>query len=152
MDAVDDGVDTGVEGVDHALRRGAVGGGVLAEPVGFFADCAQLLDVEGGPEGVAGAGAAAGGGDLDEVRALLDELSDGCAALVRAGGGGAEVAEVAADDGYWSAGENETWRGDYAHLDGLAEQECGAVLCAAVAEGGYAGVEVSAGVLGCLHG
>ena len=42
--------------------------------------------------------------------------------------------------------------GDYAHLDGIAQKEGGAVLCAAVAEGGYAGVEVPAGVLGCLHG
>ena len=152
VDAVDDGVDSGVEGVGHALRGGAVRGGVLAEAVGFVADCAKFFNVEGRPERVAGAGAAAGGGNLDEVRALLDELADGCAALVHACCGGAEVAEVAAYDGDGPAGEHEARSGDDAQVNRLTKHECGAVLCAAVSQRGNAGVEVAAGVLRCLHG
>ena len=101
---------------------------------------------------MAGAGAAAGGGNLDEVRALLDELADGCAALVHACCSGAEVAEVAAYDGDGPAGEYEAGRRYDAQIDCLSEHESGAVLRAAVSEGGYAGVEVAAGVLRCLHG
>ena len=40
----------------------------------------------------------------------------------------------------------------YAHFDGLSEEEGGAVLCPAVADGGHAGVEVGAGVVGGLDG
>ena len=150
--AVDDGVDSGVEGVYHALRRGAVRGGVLAEPVRFVADCAKFFNVEGRSERVAGARAASCGGNLDEVRALLDELADGCAALVHACRRGAEVAEVAAYDGDGPAGEYEARSGDDAQVNRLTKHECGAVLCAAVSQRGNAGVEVAAGVLRCLHG
>ena len=120
--------------------------------MGRVDDGGQLVDVKGREVGVRGGGAAAGGGYLDEVGALLDELPDGCAALVDAGGLDAEVAEVAADDGDGASGEEESRAGGDAHLDGLSEEEGGAVLGAAVAHGGDAGVEVPAGVLGGLYG
>ena len=98
VDAVDDGVDAAVEGVDHALRRGAVGGGVDAELVGFGAYGGQLVDVERRARRMASPRAAAGGGYLDEVRALFDELANGGATFGRACRLYAEVAQMPADN------------------------------------------------------
>ena len=59
---------------------------------------------------------------------------------------------MTADDGDGPACENEARSGNDAHLDCFAQQECGAVLRAAVPHRGYAGIEVTSGVLRCLHG
>ena len=110
MDAVDDGVYAGVKRVDHTLGRRAVGRGVLAELVRLLADSGQLVHVEGRAQRVAGARAAAGGGYLDEVGSLLDQLARGGSALDGAGRLDAEVAEVSADDGDGTPGQQQPGR------------------------------------------
>ena len=115
-------------------------GGVFAELVGLFADGGQLIHVERRTQGEAGARASAGCGNLDEVGAFLDELTDGGATLVRASGLDTEVAQVASDDRHGSPGEYQPRRRHYTHLYGIAQQEGRAVLRAAVANGGDARV------------
>ena len=55
-------------------------------------------------------------------------------------------------DGDGAAGEDQTGGYRYAHVNGLPQQEGRPVLCTAVADGGHAGVEVGAGVVGGLNG
>ena len=96
--AVDDGVDAGLQDVGHGLRGDAVGRGVLAELMDLLADGGQLLYRERGSQREGRPGASAGGGNLDEVRALLHELAYRGAALVGPGGLHSEVAQVSADN------------------------------------------------------
>ena len=75
--AVLDGVDAGFGGPEDALRSVGVGGDFAAEAVGVGDDGLQLFHgVLAGLRVVAFGEDAAGGGDLDEVGAVLDVFAD----------------------------------------------------------------------------
>ena len=96
--------------------------------------------------------AAAGRGDLDVVGALLDELARHGAGLVRAGHLGAEVAHVAADDGYGASAQVHSRADGQSVVYGVAETEHGHVLRAVLTNRGDAGEEGLAGVPSGLDG
>ena len=68
VDGVDDRVDPGVKGVSEAVRGRAVRDDVPSELVDLVGYRGQLLEGEGGVEAQGCARAAAGRGDLYEVR------------------------------------------------------------------------------------
>ena len=141
-------VDAGVQGVDDAAGGEAVGGGGLTHVVGLVDDGAQLLDGVRGTTQVSDGGAAAGGHDLDVVRAVLDELADGGSNVIDAVGLLVAPVEVAARDGDGAAAEEQPRGGDVAALGTLAEIEGDLVAGAVFAEGGDSGLEVDHGVHG----
>ena len=123
---------------------------VLAELVRLVAQRPDLAHSEGRMHRIGGPCGASRRGDLDEVRPLLDQLSDRGPALVLTGRLDPEVSQVAADDGHGPPGENQSRSRRDTHLHGLPEHEGRSALGPAVAHRRHPGVEVSPCIAGRL--
>ena len=161
--AVLDGVDAGLRGPEDALRSVGVRGDLAAEAVRVGDDGLELFHgVLAGLGVVAFGEDAAGGGDFDEVGAVLDVFAD----LVLDGGDAVGygfamdvvlvrekvLVHVAAGDAEGGTADLHVRAGDVAGVDLVAEGDVGKGVGADVADGGEAGFEGDLGVFNADDG
>src|SRR5258707_5331582 len=158
-----DGIDAGTDRVLDGLCTVGVCGDFAAEFVGLFGDGSHFFEGVLRRAGlIAFAENAAGSADFDDVGAVFDDFANFGASGPRAVGdafchmvilrGQKIVVTMAAGDSERRARDEHARTRNFASVDSVANCDVGVASCAHIADGGEAGQEREASVLGTGYG